>query len=188
MSLLVRELVALLFGRAPNHDYNSARRESPADSRHSFLGTTPVEMMRRTVTAVLLALVLTAEPGAQADEPKVITLSCNGTLTPKYGTRSADPKPLQKAGVVVNLDEQSVSFEGFVTHINDVDAANINFSGKQFGGPSYGVSIDVIGSIDRVTGDMVAVWTVTSDPPKWPINPIDTSHYDLLCKVTNRVF
>jgi hypothetical protein len=26
---------------------------------------------------------LTAEPGAQADEPKVITLSCNGTLTPK---------------------------------------------------------------------------------------------------------
>jgi hypothetical protein len=87
-------------------------------------------MMRRTVTAVLLALVLTAEPGAQADEPKVITLSCNGTLTPKYGTRSADPKPLQKVGVVVNLDEQSVSFEGFVTHINDVDAANINFSGK----------------------------------------------------------
>jgi len=41
MSLLVRELVALLFGRAPNHDYNSARRESPADSRHSFLGTIP---------------------------------------------------------------------------------------------------------------------------------------------------
>jgi hypothetical protein len=35
---------------------------------------------------------------------------------------------------------------------------------------------------------MVAVGTVTSDPPKWPINPIDTSHYDLLCKVTNRVF
>jgi hypothetical protein len=90
--------------------------------------------------------------------------------------------------VVVNLDEQSVSFEGFVTHINDVDAANINFSGKQFGGPSYGVNVDVIGSIDRVTGDMVAVGTVTSDPPKWPINPIDTSHYDLLCKVTNRVF
>jgi hypothetical protein len=47
------------------------------------LGRFPVEMMRRTVTAVLLALVLTAEPGAQADEPKVITLSCNGTLTPK---------------------------------------------------------------------------------------------------------
>ncbi|HEY2838464.1 MAG TPA: hypothetical protein VGJ26_04920 [Pirellulales bacterium] len=69
-------------------------------------------MMRQTVTAVLLALVLIAERQAAADnEPKVITLSCDGTLTRTYGAnKTTDPEALQKTSVAVNLDEQTVFF------------------------------------------------------------------------------
>jgi hypothetical protein len=45
------------------------------------------------------------------DEPKVISLSCEGTVSPTYGANKPEPpQPLQKTAVVVNLDEQTVSF------------------------------------------------------------------------------
>ena len=52
---------------------------------------------------------------ARADEPKVITLSCEGTLTPSYGANKLEaPQLLQKTGVVINLDEQTVFLLGYV--------------------------------------------------------------------------
>ena len=81
-------------------------------------------------------------------------------------------------GVVVNLDEETVSLLGYVTAINDVDAAIINFHGKRI----RGVGINVRGYVDRASGHLEATAT-TSDPKKRPYDPnIVTFHYDVLCK------
>ena len=99
---------------------------------------------------------------AAENEPKVITLSCDGTLTRTYGAnKPADPEPLQKTGVVVNLDEQTVFFLGYVVPIYDVDEASINFGARQI--VDYGFSVAITGNIDRVTGRM-DVTTVTVRP------------------------
>jgi hypothetical protein len=139
--------------------------------------------MHRIATVVLLALPLMAEQYARADETKVITMSCDGTLTPMYGSNKADdPVLIQKMGVVVNLDEQTVSFLGYVAPVNNVDAATINFGGRRIGN----LSISVTGYMDRVTGRMDATVT-TSDPTRQPHDPnAVTFHYDLLCKMATR--
>jgi hypothetical protein len=76
----------------------------------------------------------------------VITLSCEGTLTRTYGAdKPADPKPLQKTGVVVNFDEQTVFFLGYVVPIESVDEASINFGARHE--PSRSNSMRGAGSI-----------------------------------------
>ena len=133
------------------------------------------------IRLILVPLVLGGH--ARAAE-NVITLSCDGTLTPTYGAnKPADPQPLQKTGVVVNLDEQTVFFLGYVVPIDDVDEASINFGGMQI--VDYGFSIAVRGNIDRVTGRMDAT-TVLSDPTKQPDPNTATIHYDAVC--TNGTF
>jgi hypothetical protein len=109
----------------------------------------------------------------------VITLSCEGTLTRTYGAnKPADPEPLQKTGVVVNLDEQTVFFLGYVVPIESVDEASINFGARQT--VDYGFSIAITGHIDRASGRTV-VTTVTLDPTK-PNDPsIATLRYDVIC-------
>jgi hypothetical protein len=103
---------------------------------------------------------------AAENEPKVITLSCDGTLTPTYGSNEpAAPQPLQKTGVVVNLEEQTVFFLGYVIPILDVDEASINYGGRQI--VDYGFSIGITGHIDRPSGRM-DVRTMISDPTKQP--------------------
>ena len=88
----------------------------------------------RRISAVLLILLSTAgqyAPATAENEPKMITLSCDGTLT---GTYCADkPKNMeasQKISVVVDLDDQTVFFLGYVVPIYDVDQASINFGGN----------------------------------------------------------
>ena len=140
--------------------------------------------MRLTVTAVLFALLLVTEQGARATETKVITLSCDGTLTATYGANK--PKNMeesQKISVVVNLpDDQTVLFLGHVVPIYDVDQASIDFGGKQT--VDYGFSIKIRGHIDRASGRM-EVTTVTLDPTKPDDPDIATVRYDMLCKATN---
>jgi hypothetical protein len=46
-------------------------------------------------------------------------------------------------GVVVNFDERTVSFLGYVARINEVDAANVSFGGKQIGGRDLGFNVTV---------------------------------------------
>jgi hypothetical protein len=144
--------------------------------------------MRRTShlikTAALALLPLVLGGHAQADEAKVIALSCEGTLTPTYGANKPEaPQPLQKTGVLVNLDKQTVFFLGYVVPIDDVDEASINFGGGQI--VDYGFSITIGGKIDRVTGRM-DVTTVLSDPTKQPDPNTATIHYDVVC--TNGTF
>ena len=57
---------------------------------------------------------------AQAEEPTAITLSCDGT-TKAYFKSEKSINPVTKMGVVVNLAERTVSFDGHVAHIDHVD-------------------------------------------------------------------
>jgi hypothetical protein len=136
----------------------------------------------KNTALALLVLVLGGHARAAENQPKVITLSCDGTLTPTYGANKPEvPQPLQKAGVVVNLDEQTVFFFGYVVPIDNVDEASINFGGRQI--VDYGLSVVIRGKIDRVTGRMDAT-TVLSDPTKQPDPNTATIHYDVICKAT----
>jgi hypothetical protein len=84
---------------------------------------------------------------AQAEEPTVITLSCDGT-TKVYVKREESVNSVTKMGVVVNLAERTVSFDGRVAHIDHIDARTIFFGG---------VSVkDMTGYIDGKTGVMTA--------------------------------
>ena len=137
----------------------------------------------KTAALALLSLVLGGHAQAAENEPKVITLSCDGTLTATYGANK--PKNMeasQKISVVVNLDDQTVFFLGHVVPIYDVDQASIDFGGKQK--VDYGFSIKIRSHIDRASGRM-EVTTVTSDPTKPDDPDIATVRYDMLCKATN---
>ena len=61
---------------------------------------------------------------AQAEETTVITLSCDGT-TKVYVKSDESINPVTKMGVVVNLTERTVLFDGRVAHIDHVDAGTI---------------------------------------------------------------
>ena len=120
--------------------------------------------MRRLaqIASVLLTLPFVLSGYAEAAEPTVINLSCDGTLTGTYGTDK--PKSMeasQKISVVVDLDDQTVFFLGYVVPIYDVDQASINFGGRQ--AVDYGFSIIIRGHIDRASGRM-ELTTVTTKP------------------------
>jgi hypothetical protein len=101
-----------------------------------------------TTALALLPLVLGGHAQAAENEGKVITLSCDGTLSRIYGAnKPADPEPLRTTGAVVNLNEQTVFFLGYVVPIESVDEASINFGARQ--AVDYGFIIGVTGHIDR---------------------------------------
>jgi hypothetical protein len=132
----------------------------------------------KTTALALVPLVLGIHARTAENEPKEFTLSCDGTLT-----RTSDAnKPiymevLQKISVVVNLNDQTVFFLGYVIPISDVDQVSIDFGGRQI--VDYGFSIS--GHIDRASGRM-DITTVTLDPTK-PNDPnIATLRYDMICK------
>jgi hypothetical protein len=144
----------------------------------------------------LLALLLMAGQQARAADPAVITLSCDGKITDTSGLSVGhDLKPVEKMGIVANLNERTVSFMGFIASISTVDAAAINFNGEQLGpagqiASEVGLKMRIDGILDRVTGHMVAdVWTYKkgADDPASLLGDV-TNHYDVLCKATNRVF
>jgi hypothetical protein len=137
-------------------------------------------MMRQI--AVLAALLLMAGDHARAEnEPKAITLACDGTMT----TMEADskPEPANRMGVVVNLVENTVSFGAYVVKIDAVGAANITFSGESkvqlsgvLGKPA--VTVSIMGDLDRVTGHLTAT----------QFSPAMTFNFDLICKPAGRLF
>src|SRR5215470_9899991 len=128
----------------------------------------------------LLPLVLLGYARAAENERQVMSLSCEGTLTRTYAAnKPSDPEPLQTAGLVVNLDDQTVFFLGYVVPIESVNETSINFGARQI--VDYGFSIGIRGHIDRASGRM-DVTTTTIDPTK-PNDPdIATLRYDVVCK------
>jgi hypothetical protein len=154
-------------------------------------------MMPMMMRPILLALLLMSGQPAQAADPTVITLSCDGTTTDKSSTplvTDHEPKPIQKMGVVANLNDRTVSFMGFIAPIILFDASVISFNGDQIGRAAQiasetGLSMRIDGILDRVTGHMTAdIWTHSKSPdPASRLSDV-RDHYDVLCKATNRVF
>jgi hypothetical protein len=149
-------------------------------------------LKRMAAVCTLICIGIASAAEATANEPKVVTLSCDGTLTTTTITNSKvdppltpSPQQMQKVGVVVNLDERTVSFLD-VARINDVDAANVDFGSTQTG-RYEGFNIGIRGTIDRVTGYMDATATTTGSKALPGYNAVE-SHYEMLCKATNRVF
>jgi hypothetical protein len=148
-------------------------------------------------TEVLLVLLFMAGQHARAADPMVITLSCDGTVTDTSSTSlpiDRQPKPVEKMGVVANLNERSVSFMNFVAPIASVDAASISFNGEGSGqaaqiGSNAGYTTRIDGLLDRVTGHMGADIMIYGKKQLSDPNSILTrEHFDVLCKATNRVF
>jgi hypothetical protein len=136
----------------------------------------------RRISAILLTLLSTAgqyAPATAENEPKVITLSCDGTLArTSDANKPKNMEAVQTTTVVVNLDDRTVFFLGYVVPISDVDQASINFGGRQM--VDYGFSISIVGHIDRASG-LMDVTTVTLDPTK-PDDPnVATVAYDVSC-------
>ena len=135
----------------------------------------------KNTTLALLLLLLEDHARAAENEPNVITLSCDGMLIATYGANKPKaPQPLQKTGLVVNLDEQTVFFLGYVVPIEAVNEASINFGGTQT--VEYGFGVAIRGNIDRATGRMDAT-LVMSDPTQQPSDPNTAAiRYDVVCK------
>jgi hypothetical protein len=116
-------------------------------------------------TVLVLSLAIVAR--AQASEPDAITLSCDGTVKTNVGNNEGQRKTINKVEVLVDLAEQTVSFAGYIAHIENVDAAVV----------SFGVGEDhATGDIDRASGIMSAT-TVKGN--------LATS-YELFCKPMTR--
>ena len=125
----------------------------------------------------LLAILLISGQHTRAAETNVITLSCDGTFT----NSDIRPEPVGTMDIVVNFDERTVYFLGYLARM-EVDATYIHFNLERFVGVRFGVFL-MDGYINRVTGHMTATTFRATDPSD--VHPV-TSHYDLLCKVTNR--
>jgi hypothetical protein len=121
---------------------------------------------------------------ARTAEPKLFTLSCEGTVL-NLDNKNVDL--IKEMGVMVNLEEQAVILlGGYVSRITDVDSANINFRGEPpiSGQNDYGYSYVIMGNINRLTGHMDATVITLNRKEK----PVSREHYDVLCKVTHRMF
>jgi len=112
-------------------------------------------------TILFLSLVIVAH--AQASEPTVITLSCDGTVKTNVGNNEGQRKAINKVDVVVDLAEQTVSFAGYVAHIENVDAAAVFFGG----GEDHATD-----DIDRASGVMSAT----------AVKGNRATSYELFCK------
>jgi hypothetical protein len=104
--------------------------------------------MTRMLIVLCTLLTMIGLSSAHAEEPTVITLSCDGTTKVYVKREESNINPVTKMGVVVNLAERTVSFDGRVAHIDHVDAAVIYFGGDSVK--------DTTGYIDGKTGAMMA--------------------------------
>ena len=124
--------------------------------------------MTRNPIAPCVLLTIIFLSSAQAEEPIVTTLSCDGTAK-VYVQREESIKPVTKMGVVVNLAERTVSFDGHVAHIDHVDAAVIYFGGDSVK--------DTTGYIDGKTGAMTAITNMDRN-----------EYYELVCPAATVAF
>ncbi len=119
---------------------------------------------------------------AHAQQPNLITLSCNGTS--KSATAAADvkPDPITNLGIIVNMADRTVTLMDYVTPITGFTATTVRFSGRQ--GPVVsGVKLNpftIDGSIDRVTGHAEIDW--------FHENVGSNASWELTCRPATRLF
>jgi hypothetical protein len=137
--------------------------------------------MYRAGTFLLLGFVATAQA-----QPTTLTLSCKGTTTqyllPGFGF---DVQPISM-GIIVNLTDRTVQgfdypFDIEPLKIVDVSDTEVRFGGKQ----ETSVISNMVGSINRVTGDVDATWSFI-DRKKNKIEP--HIRYTLQCRPAQRMF
>jgi hypothetical protein len=142
---------------------------------------------RKLIAAAVLLLTIgtTAALAAQATEAAEATpigLSCDGSVMDIVSPEPGAAAQPVKIKLVVDLAERTISgFDHFIMHIDSADHTSISFSGESFlGGDST-----MMGNIDRVTG---VTWahTVTWTQRDKVIQR--SSDWNLICKVTNRLF
>jgi hypothetical protein len=126
--------------------------------------------MTRMLIVLCTLLTMIGLSSAQAEEPTVITLSCDGT-TKAYVKSEESINPVTKMDVVVNLAERTVSFDGHVSHIDHVGATVIYFGGDSVK--------DTTGYIDGKTGCMTAT---NMDGHKY------SELYELVCPAATGAF
>jgi hypothetical protein len=127
--------------------------------------------MTRMLIVLCTLVTMIGLSSAQAEEPTVISLSCDGTTKVYVKREESNINPVTKMGVVVNLVERTVSFDGHVAHIDHVEAAVIYFGGDSVK--------DAAGYIDGKTGSMMAT------------NMDDHKHselYELVCPAATGAF
>jgi hypothetical protein len=132
--------------------------------------------MTKIIKIAAFALVIYMWDHAPTQAVETITLSCDGKIT--NGDVKGDP--VNKVGVVVNFLNRTVSFNGYVVPITKVDEANVAFDGRTNNGSVDGMSISthVSGSVDRVTGAVIAE-TITK---------VTMQTWELYCKPATRMF
>jgi hypothetical protein len=120
-------------------------------------------MTRTTIVLCgLLALIFLSSAHAEAN---LVTLSCDGTRKVYVKREEGEREPISHLGVVVNLAEHTVLFDGNVTHIDQVDDAGVIYFG---GDKTQGTT----GYINRPTGATRAI-NMGSDV---------ATYYELVCK------
>jgi hypothetical protein len=121
--------------------------------------------MTRTPIVRRALLTLICLSSAQAEEPTVVTLSCDGTAKVYVKREEGKREPISQLGIVVNLTERTVLFDGNVVHIDQVDDAGVIYFG---GDKTQGTT----GYINRPTGATRAI-NMGSEV---------ATYYELVCK------
>jgi hypothetical protein len=135
--------------------------------------------MRKIIAMAFLASLL---PGhaVHGAETGILTLSCNGTarsLLRKKDNSDSKPEPVAKLGLVVNLDERTVTGFLFPARIDNTDDARVEFRGKNG-------NWAVWGSLDRMTGRVSAITMALH--PTIPDQFTESKDWDLICEPTRR--
>jgi hypothetical protein len=138
-------------------------------------------------TVILLCVLTVAAVGlARAEEPTVVMLSCDGTMTDfvnsgdKLTGTPVAKQPIRALSIIVDLAAKTVTFDGRRLALDTADDALVGFSSGHF------PDDDVLGSIDRITGKTEVSETTVRGSERWSSER--WSYYDLVCKATTRVF
>ena len=116
------------------------------------------------ITLMMLALVL-AGRYAQAAEPTMLILSCDGKVTTQIKGGEPEIQPVNNTGLVVNFANRTVAFWGWTAKIESIDELYLTFSADR-----------LHGDIDRVTGALEIMM----------FDSLSSRKYELLCRVTSR--
>jgi len=121
---------------------------------------------------------------AQAQQPATLTLACKGTTTEHLTTGDQDAQPISM-GIIVNLADRTVQGFGYPFDLRPLEIGYVNDVEVRFGGKEEtSVRSIIIGSINRVTGDVDATWSFI-DQKTGNLEPHLT--YTLQCKPAQRM-
>jgi hypothetical protein len=143
-------------------------------------------MLRTCSHAIaLIAMITCLSTTAQAADT-TLTLACQGTMT--GGTEDAKPEPISM-GIIVNFTRKTVHgfgdpiFGEQLINITGITETAVFFSASdKF---SQTILQSVIGTIDRVTGDVSADFTSMDTKTG---KTIASTSYALKCRPTQRMF